>query len=326
VSKSTSTSRIDGAALTPYGDSLRQIVHPARAAPLFREREAITLLALMANDKWEDFRATNRANWDERVAVHLGSRFYDLDGWLRDKPGPSRRDTEALGDVTGLSLLHLQCHFGLDTLAWAWAGAQVTGLDFAPAAVTAARDIAQRAGLAQRAEFVCADVYEAVDALGHAEFDIVYVSLGALCWLPSVERWAAQVGALVAPGGRFYLHDGHPLAWALADDRPELIRSYFEEAEPLADDSGYTYTDSGGPMQNKRQYEWNHGVGETVSALVRHGLRLEWLVEHDWTVWPHFPWLVETAEGTWSTPPGRPRLPLSFRLLASRAARDKVPE
>jgi SAM-dependent methyltransferase len=207
----------------------------------------------------------------------------------------------------------------METLAWARAGAHVTGLDFAPSAISAAQDIAKRAGLAERAEFVCADVYEAVEALGYAEFDVVYVSPGALCWLASVERWAAQVGALVAPGGRFYLHDGHPLAWALAEDRPELEHSYFEEPEPLADDSGYTYTDADRPLVNRRQYEWNHGIGETVSALVRHGLRLDRLVEHDWTVWPQFPWLVETTEGTWSAPPGRPRFPLSFSILADRA-------
>lgn len=275
---------------------------------------------MSAGQDWEERRAANRANWDERAAVHLRSRFYDVEGWLRDKPGPSRREAEALGDVAGLRLLHLQCHFGLDTLAWARAGARVTGLDFSPAAVAAARDIAERAGLAGRSDFVCADVYDAVEALGHAEFDIVYVSLGALCWLPSVERWAAQVGALVAPGGRLYLHDGHPLAWALADDRLELEHPYFEEPEPLTDDSGCTYTDSDGPLLNSRQYEWNHGIGETVSALIRHGLRLEWLVEHDWTVWPRFPWLVETPEGTWTAPTGRYRLPLSFSLLASRAS------
>jgi len=280
----------------------------------------------MTSEHWEDLRASNRANWDERTTIHLGSRFYDVEGWLRDGRGPRRREVEALGDVTGLHLLHLQCHFGLDTLAWARAGAQVTGLDFSPAAVEAAQDIAQRAGLAKRAEFVCADVYQATEALGHAEFDIVYVSLGALCWLPSVDRWASQVGALVAPGGRFYLHDGHPLAWALAEDRPEVEHSYFEEVEPLVDDSGCTYTDADRPIVNKRIYGWNHGIGETVSALVRHGLRLDWLVEHDWTDWPCFPWLVETAEGTWSTPSGKPRVPLSFSLLASRAAKRPPPQ
>jgi SAM-dependent methyltransferase len=132
--------------------------------------------------------------------------------------------------VSGLRLLHLQCHFGLDTLAWARAGARVTGLDFAPSAVAAARDIAQRAGLAERAEFVCADVYDAVGALGHAEFDIVYVSLGALCWLPSVERWAAQVGAMVAPGGRPLFLGRQPAGPARGPERGAVTSSPDEAA------------------------------------------------------------------------------------------------
>jgi SAM-dependent methyltransferase len=268
---------------------------------------------------WEDLKAANRANWDERAAVHLASRFYNVEGWLRDRPGPKQRELDALGDVSGLRFLHLQCHFGLDTLAWAQAGALVTGLDLSPVAIASARDLARRAGLAERSSFVCADVYEASEALGHTNFDVVYVNTGALCWLPDVRQWAAEIGALVVPGGRFFIHDGHPLAWALAEDRLEFERSYFEEREPLVDDSGYTYTDAEGPLQATRSYEWNHGVGEIVTALVRYGLRLEWLVEHDWTDWPRFPWLVETADGRWALPQGTPRLPLSFSLLASRA-------
>lgn len=262
--------------------------------------------------------AANRANWDERAGLHLASRFYDVDGWLRERREPARRELDALGDVAGLRLLHLQCHIGLDTLAWARVGARVTGLDFSPAAIAAAREIADRAGLAGRSEFICADVYEAVEALGHGTFDVVYVSLGALCWLPSVDRWAEQVGFLVAPGGRFYLHDSHPLAGSLdAEGRaPEL--TYFEQPEPYADDSGLTYTDASRPLTNQRTYEWNHGIGETVTALIRHGLRLEWLAEHDWTVWPQFPWLVPSGDGTWAPPADRPRLPLTFSLLASR--------
>lgn len=273
----------------------------------------------MIGETWENRRASNRANWDERTSIHLGSRFYDVEGWLRDGRGPRHRELEALGDVTGLRLLHLQCHFGLDALAWARVGAQVTGLDFSPAAVAAAQEIAARAGLADRAEFVCSDVYQATEALGHANFDVVYMSLGTLCWLPRVDPWAAQIGALVAPGGRFYLHDGHPLASALADDQLEIEYGYFEETEPFVDDSADTYTDGDRPIAHERTYEWNHGLGETISALVRHGLRLEWLDEHDWTSWPRFPWLVQTADGIWGTPPGQPRVPLSFSLLASRA-------
>jgi SAM-dependent methyltransferase len=145
---------------------------------------------------------------------------------------------------------------------------------------------------------VCADVYDAIDALEHQTFDIVYVSLGALCWLPSVDPWAAQVGALLAPGGRLYLHDAHPVAWALADAELRLEHTYFEEPEPHSEDAPTTYTDGAGPIEHRRIYEWNHGIGETVTALIRHGLALEWLVEHDWTVWQRFPWLVATDDGT----------------------------
>jgi SAM-dependent methyltransferase len=261
----------------------------------------------------------NRSNWNDRTKVHLVSQFYDVEGWLREPRRPRAHEAEALGDVSGLRLLHLQCHFGLDTLAWARAGALVTGLDFSPDAIDAAREIARRAALSDRAEFVCADVYDATKALVHATFDVVYVSLGALCWLPSVDRWAEQVGALVAPGGRFYIHDGHPLAWALADDTLALAETYFEEDEPLVEDSEKTYTDAARPLTAQRSYVWNHGIGEIVTALIRHGLRLEWLVEHDWTPWPHFSWLVEHDDHRWRVPPGMPRLPWTFSLLASRA-------
>jgi SAM-dependent methyltransferase len=165
---------------------------------------------------------------------------------------------------------------------------------------------------------VCADVLDAVEALRHETFDVVYVSLGALCWLPSVDRWASQVAALVAPGGRFYLHDGHPAAWALAEDHLCFEDSYFEELEPHVDDSEVTYTDAHRPLSQRRSYEWNHGIGETVTALIRQGLQLEWLAEHDWTDFPRFPWLVNDHERRWNTPAGTPRVPLTFSLLARK--------
>jgi SAM-dependent methyltransferase len=268
----------------------------------------------------DDNLAANRANWDDRTAVHLESSFYDVEGWLRDPRPPRSYEIDALGDVRGLRLVHLQCHFSLDTLEWAREGAQVTGLDFSPVAIAAANDLAARAGLSDRATFVCADVYDATDALDGATFDVVFVSLGALCWLPSIERWAEQVGALLAPGGRFFIHDVHPLAWALADDSLALAWSYFEEDEPFVEDSDETYTDATRPLTATKSFEWNHGIGEIVTALLRRGLRLELLTEHDWTVWPRFPWLVETDDHKWIAPPGMPRAPLSFSLLARRPA------
>jgi SAM-dependent methyltransferase len=269
----------------------------------------------------------NRAHWDDRAAIHLESHFYDVEGWLRDRPGPRARELDALGDVDGLTLAHLQCHFGLDTLAFARAGATVTGLDFSPTAIDAARQIAQQAGLASASTFVCANVDDAPTALDHATFDIVYVSLGALCWLPSVERWArAAATLLVRPGGRLYLHDIHPLAWALADDAFTLTYTYFEQAEPLAIDEPQTYTDQDRPLAHPRNYEWNHSLGEIVTALIGAGLRITRLVEHDWTVHQAWPWLVPvppahgvgSREHRWTNPASMPRVPLTYTLMAER--------
>lgn len=146
--------------------------------------------------------AANRAAWDARVPVHAASRFYDVEGRLRDKQGPHRWELEALGDVTGLRLVHLQCHFGLDTLAWARAGAQVVGLDLSPNGIETARSLAERSGLSDKTQFVCADVYDAVNALHGAAFDIVYVSTGALCWLPNVDRWPRTAAGSRLQAGR----------------------------------------------------------------------------------------------------------------------------
>jgi SAM-dependent methyltransferase len=271
-------------------------------------------------DPIDELLSANLRNWDERVPIHTRSRFYDVEDWLQTRPGPRARELEALGDVGGLNLVHLQCHFGLDTLAWADAGARVTGLDFSPAAIAAAEALAVRAGLAERATFVCASVYDAARALAPGTFDVVYVSLGALCWLPSVGRWADQVAALARPGGRLYLHDGHPLAWSLASDSLALEYTYFEEPTPFVDDSEDTYTDAEVPLANVRSYEWNHGIGEVVTALIDRGFRIDRLTEHDWTVNQQFPWLVETVPHHWSAPAGQPRIPLSYTVVATRTS------
>jgi len=263
--------------------------------------------------------AGNRANWDQRVPVHVASAFYDVEGWLASGRGPRPDEADVLGDVGDLDLVHLQCHFGLDTLSWARAGARVTGLDFSQPAVDEARALARRAGLEGRATFVCADVHDAVAALGGATFDVVYVSLGALCWLPSVDRWAAVAGALTRPGGRLFVHDVHPLADALADDELVVEHSYFEGPEAFVDDSGSTYTDGDATVGVGRSFSWAHGLGEIVTAVLGHGFTLERLVEHDWTAFARFPWLVRQGDQHYAIPPGRPRVPLSFTLLARRA-------
>jgi SAM-dependent methyltransferase len=262
----------------------------------------------------------NRAMWEARVPVHVASRFYDVDGFVADPSrGPRPWEAAVLGDVTGLDLVHLQCHFGLDTLAWARVGARVAGLDFSPSAIAAATDLAARAGLADGSRFVCADVHDAVEAFAGERFDVVYVSLGALCWLPSAAAWAEQAAGLLRPGGRLFVHDVHPLSTALADDGERLEHGWYE-AEQLTWTDAYSYTDGGEALPETTSHEWNHGVGEVVTALLGEGLRLDHLEEHPWTSWPRFPWLEQDGDQRWRIPADRPQLPLSMTLLATRPA------
>jgi len=269
----------------------------------------------------EDAQAANRKWWDSAVPVHLASAFYDVEGWLAEGRGPRKREVAVLGDVAGLDLVHLQCHFGKDTLSWARAGATVTGLDFSEPAIDAARDLARRAGLADRSDFVCAPVAEACSALGGRLFDVVYVSLGALCWLPRIDEWAGQVAALLHPGGRLFLHEVHPVSLALADDDLTVIYPYSEETAPFRDAEPGSYADltAIGAMPGDEKFGWNHGIGEIIGALVGRGMRIDRLDEHDWTSFLRFPWLVETAEEEFGTPEGHLRVPLSYTLVASKS-------
>ena len=161
---------------------------------------------------------------------------------------------------------------------------------------------------------------EAASALGGRTFDLVYVSLGALCWLPDIGEWADQVAALLRPGGRLFLHEVHPVSMALADEDLTVVYPYFEQPEPYVDSQAGTYADPSATeaLPGDATYGWNHGLGEIVGALLARGLRLDLLDEHDWTSFARYPWLVETDEETFVVPEGRPRVPLSFTLVATR--------
>ena len=171
-----------------------------------------------ADDGTVDWRALNRANWDDRVPVHLASSFYDLAAFRAGADSLRPFEPAEAGDVTGKRLAHLQCHIGLDTLSWARRGALVSGLDFSAPAVSAASALACELGI--EASFVVADVYDAVPAFGGRRFDIVYTGIGALVWLPDIPRWARVAAELLAPGGFLYLVEGHPFAQVLDEAGP----------------------------------------------------------------------------------------------------------
>ncbi|MFI9510212.1 class I SAM-dependent methyltransferase [Nocardia sp. NPDC052566] len=271
----------------------------------------------------DDYLILNKANWDERAPVHAASRDYAVPRFLAEPDFLSevvRFDLPLLGDISGLRGAHLQCHIGTDTLSLARLGATMTGLDFSPASLAQARLLAEKTGAA--IDFVEADVYDAVPALGGARFDLVFTGIGALCWLPSIARWARTVAALLRPGGRLFLREGHPILWAMDEnftDRPTLGYPYFEQTEPLVFTDGSTYVDNDAEFTQITTHEWNHGLGEVVTALLEAGLTITGLVEHDSVPWEALPGLMTRDEhGEWRLTEHPERMPLSYTLQASK--------
>ena len=269
--------------------------------------------------------ATNLAWWNERVPVHAASTLYDLDGYVTD---PSRRsgvvthDAALVGDVAGARLVHLQCHIGTDTLSWARSGAGVTGLDFSEPALAVARDLFERCATPGR--FVAGTVDDAPTLLG-ATYDVVYASVGALNWLPDIAAWARTVAALLAPGGRLFVRDCHPVLFTLDDTRDDDLLTpfcpYFETAEALTWSDTGTYADDTAGLAHGETAEWNHGLAETVMAVLDAGLELVHLAEYTEIEWKALDHLVDAGDGRWRLPDHQHGfVPLMFSILARAPA------
>jgi SAM-dependent methyltransferase len=271
----------------------------------------------------EGWRELNRASWDERVGIHLKAPGYDLAPLRAGRGRLNAIEEVELGSVDGLRVLHLQCHFGADTLALAQRGATVVGLDFSPAAITAANALAQELGLADRTRFVCADLYDAPQAIAEpAAFDLVYVSWGATCWLPDIRRWAEIVAQFLKPGGRLYYADAHPTAYIFddlapePDGRPGWFSPYLERL-PLKYTDPNDYADPTARLENATNVGWLHPLSDIVTGLIDAGLALDWLHEHASLPWRMFKVLEQRADGDWHWP-DRPWLPLAVSLKATR--------
>lgn len=289
----------------------------------------------------DEYLRINRANWDSRVPVHV--QGYGIERLVTDPTALSdvvAFDRGRLGDLTGLDAVHLQCHLGTDTLSLARLGGRVVGLDLSPASLAQARLIAARAGAT--IEYVESEVYAAPAALGDRRFDLVYTGIGALCWLPSIQRWARTAAALLRPGGRLFVRDGHPVLNSLAVvevgaepvDRTQqswitgpgastaaLELPYFEQAEPLTWTDEHTYAGDA-PVASPTSVEWNHGLGEIVTAVLDAGLRLTALVEHATVPWEALPGLMvlDEATGEYRLRDRPERLPATFTLTAVKPA------
>jgi SAM-dependent methyltransferase len=271
-------------------------------------------------DSW----ALNQANWDDRAPAHAASPDYAVQRFAED-PGylshVVRFDRPRLGEISGVRGVHLQCHIGTDTVSLSRLGARMSGLDFSAASLAQARRLAGLAGAP--VDFTAGNVYDAPGLLGRRAWDLVYTGVGALNWLPDIRRWAGVVADLLAPGGRLFLREGHPMLWTLQDPRPDRLLvveyPYFERDQPMVWDEPGTYVETGATFSHNVTHEWNHGLGEIVSAVLGAGLRLTGLTEHDSVPWEALPGQMDAlGGGEWRLADRPWRLPHSYTLQAVR--------
>lgn len=276
-----------------------------------------------------DYLRDNRANWDDRARLHVASPDYRVadfadPGFLSEVV---RFDLPRLGDVAGLRAIHLQCHIGTDTISLSRLGARMTGLDLSPESIEQARRLSTESGA--EIDWVVSDVYDAQAALSRADlpdrgYDLVYVSLGALNWLPSVARWAEVVATLLRPGGRLFIRDLHPLLGSLDYERSDgllvIDQPYFEVAEAEIIDEPHSYVSTSRPLTATVSHQWNHAIGDLLTAVIDAGLRLTMFVEHDSAPFPALGGQVESVgDGEFRLRDRPERLPQSFTLQAIRS-------
>lgn len=253
----------------------------------------------------------NKALWNERTKTHLDSEFYDVAGFKEGKSTINDIEAALLGDITGKQLLHLQCHFGQDTLSLGRMGANVTGVDLSDKAIEAATALAKE--LQPDARFIQSDLYELPSVLDE-QFDIVFSSYGTIGWLPDIQRWANVISHFLKPGGRFIFAEFHPVVWMFDNDLRYVQYSYFNKEAIIENEPG-TYADRNAPMQ-LTSVSWNHGLSEVMQALINAGLTIEVFREYDYSPYNIFRDMAEVAPGHYQVKDMAGKLPLVYSLRA----------
>jgi SAM-dependent methyltransferase len=261
---------------------------------------------------------TNLKNWECRVPIHL--RSYPLEKFKKGWDPLFPIEAKEIGDISGLDVLHLQCHIGMDSLGLVRRGANVTGLDFSPSAVAAAQDLAEETGL--EATFVEGDIYD-TPKLIKRKFDLVYTTWGTITWLPDIKKWSAVVAAMLKPGGSLYLADGHPAMLVMEEEEGRLVHAYPWRTKPNAPlhfDEEITYTGDPMPLEDSDSYDWAHPLSSIIGGLLDYGLRLDFLHEHETVAWPYASLMVPDPDEPrmFRLPENLPQLPLSFSLGATK--------
>jgi 2-polyprenyl-3-methyl-5-hydroxy-6-metoxy-1,4-benzoquinol methylase len=242
----------------------------------------------------QDYFAANKQSWDTRTGIHLQSKFYDVQSWMQLKNSLQAIEMAAIGDIHGKSLLHLQCHFGQDTLSLAHLGAEVTGVDISDAAIEAARKLSADSCIPGK--FVCCNVYDTREHI-QEQFDMVFTTYGTIGWLPDLKPWAKVVAQSLKPGGRFLIVDFHPTLWMMDDGFTKLQYPYMNDQVIETKQTG-TYTD-GGEDVPIHDFSWNHGLSEIMTPLLKEGLQLTQFQEFTYSPYPCFANSVQGADGNY---------------------------
>ena len=268
-------------------------------------------------DVAENYIAINKKLWNEKTKHHVHSAFYDLSAFLNGKSSLNEIELALLGDVKGKSILHLQCHFGQDSLSLAGMGAEVTGVDLSDEAIKKAEELAQQLQLS--ADFICCDLYD-LPAQLNKQFDIVFTSYGTIGWLPDMKKWADIVARFLKDEGRFVFAEFHPVVWMFDNDLSYVQYAYFNKEAIVEMEQG-TYADKDAAIA-LTSVGWNHSLDEVLQSLLDAGLQLNQFREFDYSPYNVFPGMTETAPGKFQVEKMKGKLPLVYALEMTKTKNE----
>jgi SAM-dependent methyltransferase len=267
----------------------------------------------------DEFMKTNRELWDKLAKIHHKSEFYDVEGFLKGNQTLDPIEIEELPDLSGKKLLHLMCHFGMDTLSFARLGVNVTGVDFSSEAIELARELSKTAKV--DAKFVCSNVYELPNNLTE-QFDVVFTSGGVIMWLPDLKEWARIIAHFLKPGGFFYIREFHPFGYVFDDDESmtdlRVRYPYFQGKDPMKFEDEGTYADKDAMTGKIPSFEWNHPISRIINVLIDAGLTIDFFHEFPVTTYKALPFMIEKEPGRWVLPDNEDKIPLMFSIKATK--------
>jgi SAM-dependent methyltransferase len=267
-------------------------------------------------EQYQEYFDENRNLWNQRTTIHKDSSFYDVDSFLEGKSSLNEIERRELGDVSNRKILHLQCHFGMDSLSLQRMGAHVTGVDLSDVAIDEAKRLNNE--LALDAKFICCNIYDLKDHLDD-QFDIIFTSYGVIGWLPDLNTWAKIIADFLKPGGFFYMAEFHPVVWMLDEEFKE-VKYYYHNKETIIVDSHGTYTNRDADIQGK-EYSWNHSISEVINALLSQKLQLVFLNEYSYSPYSCFKNVVQGEDGNWRVLGLEDKIPMVYSLKATKTVK-----